>query len=86
MMPLFAKKVKVSIELMFSKAMFKQNEITQQQLLNRLAEAYDNKELFSNAEVIKEFNIENLDFGHDACKNGSNIGKIAYSNVQKFFE
>lgn len=41
----------------------------------------ENRNLVHNVEVSKEFNVDNITEGHNSCKSGTNIGKIAYSDV-----
>ncbi|EAR92836.1 zinc-binding alcohol dehydrogenase family protein (macronuclear) [Tetrahymena thermophila SB210] len=85
MAPLFLKRVKVSCECMFVRSLYGKNQEIQNKILNKICLELENRNITHNLEVLKDFNIENLTEGHNVCKSGVNIGKIAYQDVQKFF-
>lgn len=85
LMPLFAKRATISMELMFSRSMLQYDIEAQKTILDRIAELIDKKAIISTVKVIKKFNLENLKEAHQISESGKAIGKIVLDGVDAFF-
>ena len=72
------KSVSFSWELMFTRAMFNTEDMSEQHvILTKIAELIDKKEIRSTVnQVLKGFTVENLKQAHAMLESGKTIGKI----------
>lgn len=79
--PFKAKSVAICWELMFTRPMFKTNDIIEQHhILNRVAELIDGGRLVATAnDNLSPINAENILEGHRRLESGNSIGKLTVS-------
>ncbi|EDK31688.1 zinc-binding alcohol dehydrogenase family protein (macronuclear) [Tetrahymena thermophila SB210] len=83
---LFLKRARLSVECIFTRAIFQVEPERQNQILNKIGDLYDSGIFISTVQIEKPFNLENLLEAHAFSESGKTIGKVVLSNVQDFFE
>ncbi|KAL4456208.1 hypothetical protein ABPG74_014169 [Tetrahymena malaccensis] len=83
---LFLKRARLSVECIFTRAVFQVEPERQNQILNKISDLYDRNIFISTAEIEKPFNLENLLEAHAYSESGKTIGKVVLGKVQDFFE
>ena len=82
---IFAKRISITMELMFSRALLKYDLEKQKNILDNVSKLLDEKKIVTTLKKVKSFSLENVKEAHVEIEKGTNIGKTALDKVQEYF-
>ena len=85
MFKVFAKRVSLSLEVMFSRALYKYDMEKQKQILDNVSKLLDEKKIVTTLTKTENFSLEKVKEGHIEMEKGTNIGKTVLVKVPEYF-
>ena len=82
---IFAKRVSVTMELMFSRTLLKYDLEKQKKILDNVSKLLDEKKIVTTLTKVESFSLEKVKEGHVEIEKGTNIGKTVLDKVQEYF-